>query len=257
MKTRTIPILTLLLLLVYVSAFAETSAYYDSLVTRANTLYKNAQYDSAKSVYNKVIEAGYESDILYYNLGNAYYKTGDIPAAILNYERALKLNPSNKDAKYNLELANKYISDKIETVPEPLMKSLAINILHLMPVKMWSILSIVFAVIASALLLWFLLSNTSGSKRTAFFLAVAFYGLTLVFYLFAFASFRHIKATDRAIVFSPSTEVMSEPSGSATRLFVVHEGLKVGVVKTEGNWTNVTLPDGSKGWIRSDAIIII
>ena len=109
------------LLAVFVLSFSTLFAQnpvVDSLVAKGNKAFLNKDYDTAISDYQKVLDQGYESSVLYYNLGNAYYKKGIMGRAILNYEKGLKLDPTNEDLIYNLKIANAHIVDKIDKVPE-------------------------------------------------------------------------------------------------------------------------------------------
>ena len=85
---------------------------------KANQLYLNGEYSSAREEYQKIINSGFESVELYYNLGNTFYKLGQIPSSILYYEKALILNPKDVDIQFNLDLANRLVVDKINPVNE-------------------------------------------------------------------------------------------------------------------------------------------
>ena len=91
----------------------------EELLAKANTLYNESAYDSAAVVYESIINKGYSSATLFYNLGNTYYKIGNYPLAIYYYEKSLKLDPKNEDTKHNIEIAQAFISDKIESVKYP------------------------------------------------------------------------------------------------------------------------------------------
>ena len=84
----------------------------------ANKFYQNGQHEEAISAYKEILEMGYESAELYYNLGNSFYKLGKNPQAILNYERALRLKPNDEDIKFNLQITNLQVVDRLPSIPE-------------------------------------------------------------------------------------------------------------------------------------------
>ena len=111
----------LLLMLVFASLYS-TAINPDSLMVRANRAYDHQQYDSAINMYQSVLKQGLVSPKLYFNLGDAYFRQKDMPSAILYFEKAKKLDPNNADIRYNLNLANTMIPDKIVKVPEMFLK---------------------------------------------------------------------------------------------------------------------------------------
>ena len=107
----------ILIFLAISTVFYTKAQEADSLINKANEMYAQGKYQDAAIVYENILKQGYESAELYFNLGNAYYKQNVIATAILNYEKALQLSPNDDDIKYNLELANRFVVDKIEVLP--------------------------------------------------------------------------------------------------------------------------------------------
>lgn len=241
----------LLLLLAPFGSYAAQQESPDSLWNAGIQAYSTGMWQEAFDEWNGIVAAGMESPELYYNMGNACFKLQDYAHAILFYERALKLNPSYSDAKYNLEYLNSIIQDKVEPVPEFFVKAGLRKVSYLMPSGYWAVLSLAMLLAAAVMLLLFLLSASKGRRKTGFFLAIAFAVLALLSLGFGLSQRKTILDTGEAIIVSPVSSVKSSPGVSATDLFVLHEGTKVKVVDTVSGWAEIQLADGRQGWIQS------
>lgn len=247
--------LAFLLLVAPFAAQAQEDAYVDSLWNAANAAYAEGQWDAAVSGYEMISDMGLESAALYCNTGNAYAKSGNVPLAILYYERALKVDPSYEDAAYNLQLMNNRIQDRIDPVPEFFLKKWMKDISYLMDSDAWAIVALVLLGLTLAMFLLFLLAPSVAGRRTGFFTGL----VLLVFMCFALGfSVSQKKASmsaDKAIVTRPVVSVKSSPSAEASKdLFILHEGTKVTVLDQVGAWNNISLADGRQGWLPADAM---
>ena len=240
-----------LLLAVQFGASAQDS-YVDSLWNAANAAYVDGRWADAVADYELISGMGLESASLYCNTGDAYFKDGNIPMAILYYERALKLDPSYEDARYNLELLNAMIQDRIEPVPEFVLKAWCRDLCYIMDSDSWAVCFIVLLAITLALVLVFLLAPTAGGRRAGFFTGIAVLLLAVMSLSFSIWQKNDYSDADKAIVMRPVTSVKSSPAaGSSTDLFILHEGTKVKVIDEVGSWNNIELADGRRGWIPS------
>ena len=242
--------LALLLLIMPFAAHAQEDVYVDSLWNAANTAYAEGQWDAAASGYEMISDMCLESAALYCNTGNAYAKSGNVPMAILCYERALKADPSYEDASYNLELMNSRIQDRIDPVPEFFLTKWMKDISYLMDSDAWAITVLVLLGLTLAMFIIFLLVPSVAGRRAGFFTGLVF----LVFMCFAMGfSISQKKAymnADKAIVMRPVVSVKSSPSAEASKdLFILHEGTKVTVLDQVGAWNNISLADGHQGWL--------
>lgn len=242
--------LALLLLAAPFAAQAHEDAYVDSLWNDANAAYAEGRWDAAASGYEMISDMGLESAALYCNTGNAYAKSGNVPMAILYYERALKADPSYEDAAYNLELMNTRIQDRIDPVPEFFLKKWLLAISYIMNSDAWAIVSLVLLGLTLAMFLLFLLAPSVAGRRTGFFIGL----VLLVFMSFALGFSISQKKTymnaDKAIVMRPVVSVKSSPSTESSKdLFILHEGTKVTVLDQVGTWNNISLADGRQGWL--------
>lgn len=237
---------------------AENTAYLDSLWSKGVQAYTDGRWSECTESLEALESVGVVSPELYYNLGNAYFKSGDYPHAILYYERTLKISPSFEDARINLDFANSLIRDKIDAVPEFVLKSWARKVCYLMPSDFWALISIVLFAAALALFLVFRLGASRGLRRTGFYCSIV--ALILSASSFGMAQWQrnsYLKA-DGAIVMKPVASVKSSPSRDSSKdLFVLHEGTKVTVLDTVGEWKNISLSDGRQGWIEESDMEMI
>ena len=244
--------LVIMLMLMPLASYAQQDAYVDSLWNAANAAYAEGQWDAAASGYEMISGMGLESAALYCNAGNAYAKSGNVPMAILYYERALKADPSYEDAAYNLGLMNSRIQDRIDPVPEFFLKKWLKDISYLMDSDAWAIVTLVLLAAVLAMFLLFLIAPSVAGRRTGFFTGI----VLLVFMSFALgfsvSQKKAYMAADKAIVMRPVVSVKSSPSAEASKdLFILHEGTKVTVLDQVGNWNNISLADGRQGWISA------
>ena len=251
--------LLLLSMLVPFHANAEGEAFLDSLWTRGAEAYASSDWDGAVSSWQTIVKAGVESEDLYYNLGNACFKGGDFPHAILYYERTLKLNPSHSDARFNLELANAMIQDKIESVPQFVLSSWARKVCWWLKSDAWAILFLVLLAAAVGMFLLFRLAGAPGARKLGFYSAIVLILLSLMAFLFARWQRKDYFSADSAIVMRPVSSVKSSPSDDASSkdLFVLHEGTKVKLLDEVGSWKNIELADGRQGWIPGGDVEVI
>ena len=231
---------------------AQEDSFVDSLWNSANNAYVEGLWEDAISGYDMIAGLGLESAALYCNTGNAYFKSGNISKAILNYERALKLDPSYEDARYNLELSNNMIQDRIDPVPDFILKVWAKDLCWLMDSDGWAVAFIIMFALMLAMILLFVLSPSVAGRRTGFFTGIVFLLLAIMSLSFSLWQKNDYMKSDKAIVMRPVSSVKSSPSSEASQdLFVLHEGTKVDILDQVGSWSNIELADGRQGWIRT------
>ena len=230
----------------------------DSLWTAGVQAYTDGKFSDASAAWTSIEESGQKSAKLYYNLGNAWFKQGNYPKAILNYERALRLDPSYSDARYNLEFTSNFVQDKIEPVPEFILKSVARKVCYVMGSNAWAVIFLVLLAAALVMGLLFLLGSSVGKRRAGFYCGIVLLLLSAGALSFSIWQKSDSVKTDTAIVMSPVSSVKSSPSsGSSKDLFVIHEGTKVTILDEVGTWRNISLADGRQVWIPASDIEII
>ena len=237
---------------------AMTDAELKGLWNSGIEAYNAGHYDLAAESWQKIIDDGIVDADLYYNAGNAWFKDGKTARAILCYERAHKLDPSDKDIRYNLEYASSFTTDRIDAVPEFILKTWARRVGSTLSSNAWAWISLVLFALFLGLLLLFLLGGTPAERRTGFFCGIA--ALLLSLAAFGFARWiRHDSLSrDAAIVMTGVSSVRSAPSSeTSTELFLLHEGTRVKVKEEISGYCNITLADGREGWISAKDIEII
>jgi tetratricopeptide (TPR) repeat protein len=246
-------IITLFLLCGIVAAsFAQ-----DAELKQAETAYASEQYDRAAELYESVLKNYGDSYELYYNLGNSYYKTGKIAHAILNYERALRIKPGDEDIRFNLEMARQQTVDKIEPLQEFFLKSGFRFLQNRLGIDSWATIGLFSFVLLICCLLLFFFSKWMRLKKTGFYAGMVLFLIIIFANLFAYRQKEERLHRSAAIVFSPTVTVKSSPDSSGTDLFVLHEGAKVFIRNTVGEWNEVMLEDGNVGWIHKKEITVI
>jgi tetratricopeptide (TPR) repeat protein len=221
---------------------------------KANQAYMDEAYEEAIAMYAELIEAGYNSPNLYFNLGNAYYKTGQIGLSILHYEKALKLDSSRKDVKHNLKLAQQQTVDNVEALPELFFISWWNHLLSMRSSNKWAVYTLVFLWLAMVLYLIHKWTKSYSTLKILGHISIVFAVLMLIL---SWSKYRQEFNTDFAIVLASSVKVMSAPDTKSTRQFTIHEGLKVKVTDQVKGWSLVELEDGKQGWIQSQSVELI
>ncbi|WP_020532688.1 tetratricopeptide repeat protein [Flexithrix dorotheae] len=240
-------------LLLLVSKLA-TAADFSQELKQAEEAYNAGQYEEAISNYEKIASQGYEAFELYYNLGNAYYKSENYAAAILNYERAKKLDPDQEDLLFNLSLAQEHTVDKFDKLPELSVAKWYKSFINAVSSNGWSIMSMITFVVFLAGLSIFLFFYDIQIKKIAIWVTLVFFIFSGTSFVFAWQQKKFAEENLEAIVFEPSVTVKSMPDDNGTRLFVIHEGTKVKVMEIKENWKKIKLSDGNVGWLKGETI---
>ncbi|MBR4146894.1 MAG: tetratricopeptide repeat protein [Bacteroidales bacterium] len=249
--------LILLALMMSVAGMAQLSSVsYDNWFEDGNAAYNEGNYEQALTFYNSVVESGMESADLYYNMGNTYYKMKDFPRAILYFEKALKLDPSNEDIKTNLEIANMAIVDKINPVPQSFIEKWWNGLASAFSADGWAWLSVAAFALLLVCLFLFLMSRRTGMRKTGFFVGLLAVLCLVLSVYFAFAKQKDLKCQDEAIIMTPTVTVKSSPSVNSVDLFVLHEGSKVRVMDGANGWNKIKIADGSVGWLQEENMIV-
>ncbi len=234
--------------------FASRAQDFNGMWDRANTAYINSDYVSAISAYDSIMASGRVSYKLYYNIGNAYFKEGRIAQSILNYNRALKLSPTDNDVRYNLDVANGYVKDKIKVIPEFFLKRWIGEARQAMSANQWAVAGIVFFALMMASALLYLLTGKLPLRKTGFYAGIACLALFIFSTVNSIIEKRALTDAADAIVMISAAAVKSSPDTSSKDLFVLHEGTKVTIVSRLGAWCEIVIADGNKGWMEGKSI---
>ena len=237
----------LLLLFLPLSGHAVTKSEADSAYIRG-------QYQQAIKDYEMLLKQGASAD-LYYNLGNAYYRSENITRAVLNYERALLLSPGDRDVRFNLQIARAKTIDKIVPESEMFFFTWYRSLVNLMSVDAWAWTALIALALLIVLLLVYLFSDRIWLRKVGFFGGFVLLILFALSNLFAWQQKQDLLFRKGAIVISPSVTVKSTPAKNGTDLFILHEGTKVSITDgTMKGWMGIRIADGKEGWIESNMI---
>lgn len=241
------------LLLLFGLAVAISSAMAqspDSVFARATDLYRAGAFREAAQALETIIAQGMASGEVYFNLGNAYYRDGNVGRAILAFERAARLLPSDDDVSHNLRLARLKAVDRIDPVPEFFLVVWLRSVSEVLPPSHARALFLTWWAVVFGALVALYLGRTAAVVRWAritFFAAVP---LAMLLGGLWIAQLTALNEEHAGIILTPTVTARSSPDANAVDAFVIHEGLKVEIGVTVDGWTRVTLADGKVGWVR-------
>ena len=237
-------------------AFALLTASYSTAATKENAdaEYTKGNYQQAINEYEQLLKQGVSADI-YYNLGNAYFRTDNITKAILNYERAHMLSPGDEDILFNLQFARSKTIDKITPQDEMFFLGWYQSLVQFTTVDRWAYIAVGSIILVLVLLLIYLFAEGIALRKVGFFGAVAFFFLFLFANLFAYQQKRMLEHRKGAIITSSLVNVRKSPNNKSEEAFVLHEGTRVDISdKSIKGWCGVRIADGREGWLPADVM---
>jgi tetratricopeptide (TPR) repeat protein len=249
-----------ILSLIFISLFAAEAASQQTNQEKFNqgvTLFSSANYKEALQLWTDIYNTGYRSANLNYNIGNAYFKLNDIPDALLFYERAYLLSPADENINYNLQIARTLIVDRFQEIPEIFFVKWYNFISLLLSSNSWAIVSLAGFLLCLSLLSVYIYSSRYRLKVIGFWFAIFFFFLSASSFAFSLRNKSLVYDSHKAIIFSPLVNGKSSPDNSGTDLFVLHDGTRVTIEDKVGEWYEVRLSDGNKGWIPVNSLNII
>lgn len=240
-----------LLIAIVMPLLAHAANNPQSAFEKSNQQYAKGKYKEAIAGYRQILNAGYQSVPVYFNLGNASFKSGDIPSAIYYYEKAHKLSPGDDDVNFNIRFANLRTTDKIDVAPEFFLSKWWKGFILMFSGTALAVWSILFILLASTALIIYVFTYSITIKKVSFYSAIILFiaGLSSIFV--GNRQLNYFDTHHQAIIFSGAVTVKSSPADAAKSLFVIHEGTKVDVLENSSNWTKIRLPNGNEGWIMA------
>lgn len=244
-KTAT---LIMLMLMMTATAAAATAAKTSS--EAADAAYKKGDYQTAIRQYGELLHGGVSSE-LYYNLGNAYYRTDNLTQAIIAYERALRLSPGDADIRHNLQIARSKTIDKITPESEMFFETWGRGLVFFTSVDRWAVGGLVSMAVALMLVLVYLFMSPLLARKIGFYGAAALIVASILCHLFAWRQRTLLERHQRAVVVVPTLTVKNTPAPTGADGFVIHEGTRMELTdKSITGWWGIRLDDGREGWIR-------
>lgn len=241
-------ILFMLSLLFGSFSYAQTP---EDLFSKANDFYKNGQYSKAIQLYLNIEKQGMESDDLFFNLGNSYYKLNKVAPSIYYYEKALKLNPIHEDASINLAFAKRMTIDIVEDLPKSFLQRFSSAVIQKLTYDTWAILGVIASFLAAFLFLMYYFSYSPKQKIFYFNTTIFMFFVMIIMVVFAFSNYDITQKSRSAIVFSLKSDIKNSPSIDGEEVFELHEGTKVYILDELSNWKKIILADGKIGWINA------
>lgn len=224
----------------------------EDLFSQAAIQYEQKEYTKALNSYNQIEAEGVFSSGIYFNKANCYYKLQQYANAVLYYEKALKLNPSDEDAQFNLKLVQLQLVDKLAQVPQPFYRKWMTSLKNVMSIDDWAKVGLLFLFIFCILFISFIFSRSYQFKKKVFSFSLISFFISSLTLSIAYYSFKTQKT--EAILMQANAYIKSAPSNKSEDLFILHEGTKVEVLEIFNDWTKIKLSDGMIGWLESLAI---
>ena len=241
----------LILLFISVNLSAQSP---DELMKNANKFYQEGQFEQAVQIYQKILGQGFESGAIYYNLGNAYFKSGKLGYAIYCYEKGLKLEPNDEDLSYNLRIAQARTFDKITELPKLFIIAWWEGLVTALSTSAWSfIVILVFWILLISIAVYFF-SRNSNFQRISFFSSSISFAVLIVAVVLLFARVNREAATNYGILLQQTYSVKVSPDVKGSDAFVIHEGIKFSIEDHVNDWVKIRLIDGKIGWIQKSVM---
>lgn len=262
----------LLLLVASLTSYAQTAADsvapvktaslpVKALLQKADSAYSADNFVMAESLYLEALGREGSSSELFYNLGNAYYRQGNLGKAIVNYERALKLDPTNADARANLEFVNSKITDK-QIDSGSYMDSVWEGTVGMFHADTWAMIALVLFAIFLGAVAAYIFSSAVAVKKASFFGGLVVFAVTVCAVVISFAAANRMNSNNYAIILPPSSQLSTSPREARSRseqAFLLHEGTKVEVIDSisnpgEGMWYEVLVGHGERAWVKASEV---
>ena len=224
----------------------------DSLFMQGNRYFEDEKFSRSARTFERLLSSVEHAD-LYYNLGNAYYRLGDVGYAVWAYEKGLQFEPRNNDIKYNLDLTNTRVKDRIE-VPEgfilvDLYRSFK-NAMTVNDLLLWGSSFLLLVGLVYALGQFRFMGRTMVSR-----LLTTFVVLTIVTHIICLDKYWDVTGVEEGVIISQTVNVYSIPAVRDEMIvFKIHEGLKVEITQSQDRWVEIILLDGKKGWIPKNTL---
>lgn len=242
---------TAILMFAIIATFCSLPSKAATTVETANIAYQSGNYQQAITLYEQALKAG-DSPELFYNLGNAYYRTNNITKALLNYEKAYLYNPADDDVRHNLDYVRTKTVDKLLPSADIFFVSWYKDLLYSLSVYGWAVFSLMLIVISLVALLTYLFTNNDILRKVSFWLTLLSFVLFLMSVVFALHQSYIINNDKGAIITVKEVALKKSPEQNSQNVVTIHEGTHIDIID-DGmkDWKEVELPDGNAGWITT------
>jgi tetratricopeptide (TPR) repeat protein len=226
----------------------------DELMKSANNFYQSENYQLSIESYQKILGQGFESGALYFNLGNAYFKSGKLGYAIYCYEKGLKLEPNDEDLSYNLRIAQTRTFDKITELPKLFIIAWWEGLVTSLSISAWSfIVILIFWILLISIAVYYF-SRNPNFQRISFLSSSISLAVLIVVVVLLFARVNREAATNYGILLQQTYSVKVSPDVKGSDAFIIHEGIKFSIEDHVNDWVKIRLVDGKIGWIQKNVM---
>ena len=249
--------LQIIVLVLTLSCGVGVTAQENPLFNKATEAYNQGRYDEAISYYEEILESGKHSAAVYFNLGNSHYKKNEIAPSIYYYEKALLLEPGDREIQNNLRFARNMTLDAITPLPQTDLQRFYKRLVFALSQEGWTYAGIFFVLLFVSTYVFFLGSKTPNKKRIGLITSLASLMLAVVCTTLSYLQYRAYHEDQPAIIFAREIPVRSEPNERSTSAFLLHEGTRVQVLDSLDQWRKIELADGQNGWITAESIRLL
>jgi tetratricopeptide (TPR) repeat protein len=234
-------------------ASAETP---EAIFERGNDAYEKELYADAVKAYETLLRYRIRDPRVEYNLGNAYFRLGELGRAILHFERARRLAPTDSEILGNLEFARSYTLDSAEPDPAPLALRSFRDVQDRLGPDRQAWASLLSSWLLAGWLAWTLARPGRWKPAYGWLLAAGVLWIALLTASW-YVTFDRLEGQRLAVVLEDSVEVLAGPGENNATLFTIHEGLTIEVRDVRSEWVQVSLPNGLNGWLPADVVELV
>ncbi len=230
------------------------SAQPTQALQAANQAYRDKEYEEAIRQYEEILFEGYHSEALYYNLGNAYYRTGETGRAILNYQRALKLDPQDHNTLHNLEAAQARLPEPPARIQQSGVVEAWLSVQNALSTRTWSVIGLALLWLGCGGIALWLLGRSPRRKKVGLAGALVLITLCLLPFLLAYGRSQQEFFSSKAVVMVEETQLHAAPEEDSQAVQKLYEGATVEILDAIGAWNKVRLEDTTEGWLPKDVM---
>ena len=248
---------TALIVATAMTALAQGAYAQQNVAANADAAYRSGDYQKALSLYQHDLLQG-ETAATYNNMGNAYFRTGNIPMAVYSYEKAHILEPMNADVEHNIEIARKKTADRLQPETEIIFAKWYKAAVMTHSIDTWCYTSTISLVVALLLFLVYLFAGKMAVKRIAFYASMLLVAIFFVANVCAWQRKSILEAHDTAVAMQREIHVKSSPTAKSPDACLIHEGTKVRITDKEmKGWYAIRLADGREGWLQASSVKLL
>ncbi len=257
MKKFYLTITLFIIAIIFISNKTICASEVEALILKGNEHYQNNQFENAIAAYEQILEKGYLSGALHYNLGNSYFRIGRLGKAILNYEKALKLSHNDEDVLYNLNVARVRTIDQIQEVPQIFLVEWWNILITSLSLTSWSFVVLIIYILLLLFIGIYFISKSGRIQRIVFLLGSFNFVVLIISALLLFANVKKENLSNFGILIDSTITVKIAPDSKSNDAFVIHEGVKFKVDDEVNEWSKIILTDGKVGWLPNNSFEMI